>query len=225
MGCRLIFGRVIEGMLITFEGGEGSGKSTQVELLAAWLVGQGIEVLAAREPGTTKVGELAREILLETAPDELAPEAELALFIAARAQLTAEVLKPALAAGKIVLLDRYGDSSVAYQGYGRGIEPDRVAALNRWATHDLTPDLTVLIDVPVEEAEGRRAGRPPDRLERAGQEFHDRVRAGYRRMALNEPDRFYVIDGRKSIDETQEAIRGQVQNLIDARTPQRTETK
>lgn len=209
--------------LITFEGGEGSGKSTQVERLAAWLTARGHEVVTAREPGTTSVGEMVREILLRTAPDGLAPEAELALFLAARAQLAREVVRPALEAAQIVLLDRYGDSSVAYQGHGRGIEPERVMELNRWATRDLAPDLTILIDVSVPDASARRGDRAPDRLERAGGGFHERVREAYRQMARAEPERFFVIDGRKSIDDIQQAIRGRVDGLLAVRTPQRME--
>ncbi len=208
------------GVLITFEGGEASGKSTQVELLAAWLTDRGYSVVTAREPGTTEVGLAARRALLDV-DDELAPHAELALFIAARAQLAAAVVTPALGAGKIVLLDRFGDSSVAYQGYGRGLEPERIAEWNRWATGGLVPDLTILIDVPVSDAVERRGDKPPDRLERAGIEFHERVRAGYERLAANEPFRFFVLDGRQPIDELQSAIRGRVGELLETRGSQR----
>lgn len=211
------------GILITFEGGEGSGKSTQIELLARWLEEAGYEVSTAREPGTTVVGEAVRRIVLETAPESLAPEAELALFLAARAQLVAETVGPALAAGRIVLVDRYGDSSVAYQGYGRGLDPDVIARANRWATRELDPDLTLLIDVPVEAVRIRRR-RPPDRLERAGSAFHQRVREGYRRLALEEPERFWVVDGTESIETTQAAIRDRVSVLLAERLAQKTET-
>jgi dTMP kinase len=211
------------GILVTFEGGEGSGKSTQVELLARWLVEAGHDVTTAREPGSTQVGEVIRRIVLETAPDAMAPEAELALYLAARAELTAEVIAPALAAGRIVLVDRYGDSSVAYQGYGRGIEPEIVARANRWATRGIRPDLTVLIDVPVEAGITRR-NRPLDRLERAGAAFHERVRDGYRRMAREEPERFCVVDGTQPIDAIQTAIRRSVSALLAQRVPQQTET-
>lgn len=214
-----------EGLLITFEGGEGSGKSTQVELLAGWLREAGREVVTAREPGTTATGEAVREFLLQTAPDDLSPAAELALYVAARAQLTEEVIRPALAAGRVVLLDRYGDSSVAYQGYGRGLDPDRIEELNRWATRDLAPDLTILVDVPVDEAEERREGRAPDRLERLERAFHERVREGYRRIAGNQRDRFEVLDGRQSITAIQESIRERVAVLLAGRIPQRTATE
>ena len=208
------------GALITFEGGEASGKSTQVELLAGWLTEQGYSVVTAREPGTTAVGLATRRALLDV-DDELAPHAELALFIAARAQLAASVVSPALAAGKVVLLDRFGDSSVAYQGYGRGLEPERIAEWNLWATRGLVPDLTILIDVPVSDAVDRRGDKPPDRLERAGNEFHERVRAGYMRLATNEPYRFFVLDGRQPIDELQSAIRSRVGELLETGGSQR----
>lgn len=209
------------GLLITFEGGEGSGKSTQIDLLARWLEERGHPVVTAREPGTTSTGEAVRRFLLETAPDELTPQAELALFLAARAQLAAEVIRPALEAGRTVLLDRFGDSSTAYQGYGRGLDPGWIAGLNRWATGGLEPDLTVLIDLPVEEAEERRRDTDPDRLERLDRGFHERVRAGYRELAGNEPGRFCVLEGRRTIQETQEAIRERVAELLARRT-QRT---
>jgi len=213
------------GLLVTFEGGEGSGKSTQIERLADFLRAEGHEVVEAREPGTTPVGEAVREILLVTGPEHLSAESELALFLAARAQLVAEVVRPALDAGSIVLLDRFGDSSVAYQGYGRGLDPERVTALNAFFTGDLEPDLTVLIDVPVEASLERSGDRAPDRMERAGEGFHRRVRAGYRELAMNEPERFVVLNGTDSIDTVQSAIRERIQRALAARilTP-RTET-
>lgn len=211
-----------DGLLITFEGGEGSGKSTQIDRLAAWLEEAGHPVATAREPGTTTTGEAVRRILLETAPEDLSPEAEFALFLAARAQLADEVIRPALEEGRIVLLDRYGDSSAAYQGYGRGLDPEAIERMNRWATRDLVPDLTVLIDVGVEEGAQRRRDREPDRLERLDAAFHERVRDGYRELARNEPDRFRVLEGDRSIDEIQAAIREAVRDLLSTRTPQGT---
>ncbi|MGH7550277.1 MAG: dTMP kinase [Gemmatimonadota bacterium] len=202
------------GVLVTFEGGEGGGKSTQAELLGTWLDQQGYQVVVAREPGTTQVGEMVRRILLEEAPDHLAAEAELALYVAARAQLVAEVVRPALAAGRVVLLDRFGDSSVAYQGYGRELGPDRVREMNRWATGGIEPDLTILVDVAPEVESDRFAGRPRDRLERAGRSFHHRVREGYRELAGKEPDRFFVVDAGRPIDEIQGAIRERVEKLL-----------
>ena len=211
------------GLLITFEGGEGSGKSTQMELLARWLAEAGHDVVTAREPGTTAVGEAVRRFVLETAPDDIAPEAELALFLAARSQLTHDVVEPALNEGQIVLVDRYGDSSIAYQGHGRGLNPATVASANRWATRGLDPDLTILIDVPVDAAR-RRRNRPPDRVERVGEGFHERVRGGYRRLAADEPERFCTVDGTQPIDEIQAAIRRRVGVLLAERMAQKTET-
>lgn len=211
------------GLLVTFEGGEGSGKSTQVELLARWLVEEGHDVTTAREPGTTAVGEAVRRVVLVDAPDVIAPEAELALYLAARAELTAEIVAPALAAGRVVLVDRYGDSSVAYQGYGRRLDPEVVREANRWAMRGLTPDLTFLIDVPV-EAGGKRRDRPPDRIERVEAAFHERVHDGYRRMAEREPERFCVIDGTEPIESIQTEIRERLSALLAARVPQQTET-
>jgi len=209
---------------VTFEGGEGSGKSTQIEQLADFLRGEGHEVVTAREPGTTPVGEAVREVLLQTAPEDLVAESELALFLAARAQLAAQIVRPALAAGKVVLLDRFGDSSVAYQGYGRGLDPARVAELNALFTRGLEPDVTVLIDVPV-EASAERSKEKPDRIERAGDRFHGRVRQGYREIAMNEPERFVVLDGTGSIATVQSAIRDVIRDALAERilTP-RTES-
>ena len=207
------------GLLVTFEGGEGSGKSTQIERLAAFLRDEGHEVTTAREPGTTQVGEAVRELLLRTAREDLSAESELALFLAARAELVAEVVRPAVEAGHVVLLDRYGDSSVAYQGYGRGLDPDRVKVLNAFFTRGMSPDLTVLIDVPVEASAERSRQRPADRIERAGYSFHERVRGGYREMALNEPERFVVLDGTEPIDTVQSAIRGAVLGALAERIP------
>lgn len=206
--------RTRRGTLITFEGGEGGGKSTQAELLGTWLEEQGYQVVVAREPGTTQVGEAVRRILLEEAPDHLAPEAELALYVAARAQLVAEVVGPALEAGGVVVLDRYGDSSVAYQGYGRELGLERVREMNRWATGGVEPDLTILMDVAPEVESDRLGGRARDRLERAGRSFHDRVREGYREMAGKEPDRFLVVDAGRPIDEIQRAIRDRVGRFL-----------
>lgn len=207
------------GILVTFEGGDATGKSTQVERLAEWLVGRGHEVVVARDPGSTEVGEAVRSIVLTAGVDRLSAEAELALYVAARAQLADEIVRPALAVGRIVLLDRFGDSSVAYQGYGRGIDPARIAEWNRWATGGVEPDLTVLIDVPVDAAAGRRDDRPADRLERAGRAFHERVREGYRTIAMNEPQRFLVVDGRESIEDIQRAIRERVASMVRPRAP------
>lgn len=213
----------LRGTLVTFEGGEGGGKSTQTQLLGTWLEEKGYQAVVAREPGTTQVGEAVRRLLLEEAPDHLTAEAELLLYVAARAQLVAELLRPSLEAGKVVLLDRYGDSSVAYQGYGRGLEPEYVRELNRWATGGIEPDLTVLMDVAPEVETDRLEGRPRDRLERAGRSFHERVREGYLELAGKEPGRFFVVDAGRPIDEIQGVIRERVEMLLTRRRRPRKE--
>jgi dTMP kinase len=212
------------GILVTLEGGEGGGKSTQAHLLGTWLEEKGYQVVVAREPGTTQVGEAVRRLLLEEAPDHLAAEAELALYVAARAQLVTELVRPSLEAGKVVVLDRYGDSSVAYQGYGRGLGPDRVREMNRWATGGIEPDLTILVDVAPEVETDRLEGRPRDRLERAGRSFHERVREGYLELAGKEPGRFLVVDAGRPIDEIQGVIRERVGRLLTRRRRPRKES-
>lgn len=166
-------------MFLVLEGVEGSGKSTQARLLGQWLTGHGVPHVLTREPGGTTVGEEIRQILLHG--HEMPAESELLLMNAARAVFVREVVKPALAAGKIVIADRFYHSSIAYQGYGRGLPLDQVRAVCRFATGGLEPDLTILLDVPVELGESRRATRSgPDRIERAGTEFHRKVGEAYR---------------------------------------------
>ncbi|HET9582219.1 MAG TPA: dTMP kinase [Gemmatimonadota bacterium] len=213
----------LRGTLVTFEGGEGGGKSTQTQLLGTWLEEKGYQSVVAREPGTTQVGEAVRRLLLEEAPDHLTAEAELLLYVAARAQLVAELVRPSLEAGKVVVLDRYGDSSVAYQGYGRRLEPEYVRGLNRWATGGIEPDLTILMDVAPEVETDRLEGRHRDRLERAGRTFHERVREGYLELAGKEPDRFFVVDAGRPIDEIQGVIRERVEMLLTRRRRPRKE--
>jgi dTMP kinase len=179
-------------MLITFEGGEGSGKTTQVELLAQKLRAAGWEVVALREPGGTALGEELRRLLLH-ADKEPCVEAELLLFLAARAQLVNEVIRPALDRGAVVICDRFSDSTLAYQGYGRGVDVATIRTLNRWATGGLTPDLTVLLDVPVDVGRRRKHG-DDDTFHREPVSFHVRVREGYLYLAASEPARWLVVD-------------------------------
>jgi dTMP kinase len=210
--------RRFPGRLVTFEGGEGSGKSTQVALLAGWLESRGTPVTVARDPGTTGVGEAIRRLLLDPASAPMAAETELLLYAAARAQLVREVVEPALARGRVVLLDRFADSSFAYQGAGRGIPEDRLAAVSGFATGGIRPDLTVLLDVAAEEgrlrrsADGRRG--PDDRIEREDPGFHERVRKAFRRRAAAEPSRFLVVDGRESTNSLHERVRERVGVLL-----------
>ena len=189
----------MRGKLITFEGVEGGGKTTQAKRLAARLRAEGIEVLTTREPGGTPTGEVIRDLLQHNLGGEpLCDAAEALLFCASRAQICRNVLGPALAAGTWVVLDRFTDSTLAYQGYGRGFDLATLRAMNDFATGDVKPALTVLIDIPVELGLSRvlaRSNGTRDRIESAPLEFHKRLQAGYLEMAKREPERFIVIDG------------------------------
>lgn len=188
------------GVLVTFEGGEGSGKSTQIRLLAARLTAAGFSVRALREPGGTSVGEAVRAVLLDPEHDGIDPRAELLLYEAARAQLVAEVIEPALDAGEVVICDRFFDSTTAYQGYGRGLPLDEVRALNMSATGGLVPDRTLVLDVDPAVGLIRATVGGADRLEREDGAFHERVRAGFLAIASDEPERVRVINGDGDVD-------------------------
>jgi dTMP kinase len=187
------------GKLISFEGSEGSGKSTQLIRLAAHLQKLKREVITVREPGGTEIGEQIRNIIVHNSKgDEMCPETELLLFTAARAQLVREIIAPALVAGKIVLSDRFLDSSTVYQGIGRNLALDPVNQINRFAVGNVMPDLTVVIDVPSEVGLARirqRATDLPDRMERENLDFYKKVREGYLVLAKGLPERFVVVDG------------------------------
>lgn len=185
---------------IAFEGGEGSGKSTQAELLAKRL-----GAVATREPGGTALGLAVRQILLSNETSELSPQAEALLMSADRAQHIAHVVKPSLAEGKTVVSDRSVYSSLAYQGEGRGLGMDHVRSLNRWALGDTWPDLVVFIDVPVDVAMARLK-RGLDRFEQAGKEFHQRVLAGYHKLASEDANLWLTIDGTGTVDEVGERV-------------------
>ncbi len=173
-------------MFIVLEGIEGSGKSTQARLLGEWLGRAGLPHLVTREPGGTAVGEAIREVVLHGG--DVTPRTELLLMLAARATFVTEVVSPALAAGKIVVADRFELSTLAYQGYGRGLPLDEVRRLNAFATGGLAPDVTLVLDVPSSTGDARRSGRSAaDRIERAGAAFHDRVNEAYRLLAASEP--------------------------------------
>jgi dTMP kinase len=195
-------------VFVTFEGLDGSGKTTQAELLVETLRREGSDVVATREPGGTPLGERVRSILLDG--DEMSPWAEAALFAAARAELVDRVIAPALEAGRDVVSDRYVDSSLAYQGIARGLGVDDVLELNLRATRGLLPDRTVLVLVDPEEA--LRRTRPADRIERAGIEFHRAVDRAYRRLAGMFPDRILTVDGTLPADEIAERIRGRLRD-------------
>ncbi len=191
--------------LVTFEGIEGSGKSVQAELLYDYLQKKGISTIITREPGGSDLSERIREILLDRKHFDMVPYTELFLYLAARTQHTQEVIKPALAQGKIVICDRYIDASVAYQGEGRGISKNLIKQLNKTATGGLVPNLTFLLDIDTEVAL-ERVGRK-DRLESESLEFHDRVRSGYLKLNRENPERFVLLDGSKPIDRLQNEIK------------------
>ncbi len=197
-------------MFVTFEGVDGSGKSTQARLLAERLRSEGREVVLTREPGGTPAGERIREILLHG--ERVAPWAEAALFAAARAQLVDEVIRPALARGADVVSDRYVDSSLAYQGLARGLGVERVLELNLLATSGLLPDRTFLILLPPAEAAARR-GDEPDRIEREGPEFAEEVDRAYREIAKVFGQRVTVVDGSLNPEDIAEIVRGQLRDL------------
>ncbi len=207
----------MSGLFITFEGGDGSGKSTQIARLAERLRDLGFEVRTYREPGGATrgdAGERIRDILLDPVHTELGVRAELLLYEASRAQLTESHYRPALAEGAIVLCDRYADSSVAYQGYGRAVLPvEEVRELNRIATGGLVPDLTLLLDVDAESGLAQATLGGADRLEAAGRDFHERVRAGYLKIAEAEPDRVKVI-GRAPVEQVAADIWAHVEPLL-----------
>ncbi len=208
------------GWFITFEGPEGSGKTTQIRLLAQWLAGQGHAVLTTREPGGTRIGDAVRGILLNPEHTEMRPEAEILLFSAARAQIVGEIIRPHLARGGIVVCDRFADSTLAYQGYGRQLDLAALRQITTFATGGLTPDLTVCLDLTV--LEGLRRKQSGDlaewnRMEREQLAFHERVRQGYLALAAAEPQRWLVVDAAQTIAAVQKSIQARVAALIENR--------
>ncbi|MEA2901787.1 MAG: dTMP kinase [Actinomycetota bacterium] len=183
------------GVFVVFEGGEGSGKSTQASRLAERL-----GAVLTLEPGGTEIGQRLRDVVLGDGGSTLAPRAEALLMAADRAQHVAEVVRPALEAGRPVVSDRFSGSTLAYQGYGRGLDLGDLARLSGWATEGLEPDVVFLLDVDQEVAAARRC-RPRDRIEAAGDTFHQRVVAGYQALAAADPDRWVVVDGSGTVDE------------------------
>jgi len=208
---------------ITFEGGDGTGKSTQLRLLERHLIAQGKSCLTTREPGGTSLGQLLRKILLESGNRPISSSTELFLYLADRAQHVHEVIAPAIMQGKIVLSDRYTDSTVAYQGYGRGFEVQLLLTLNRVASQGVTPDFTFLLDCPVELGLSRTIHRRSDpstaknddRFENENLEFHEKVRRGFLDLARADPARFYVIDASQSEQEVFAAVKEIVDRRLD----------
>ena len=209
-------------LFITFEGGEGSGKTTQIRLLHAYLRDQGHQVLLTREPGGTAIGDQIRQVLLSSENISMVPEAETLLFSASRAQLVREVIRPALAAGFIVISDRYADSTLAYQGYGLGLDLPTLLTITRFAIGDLWPDLTIYLDLEVEEGLRRKriaaqATGEWNRLDQKALAYHRRVREGYHALARREPERWLVLDATRPVEALQADIRQAVNILLKER--------
>jgi dTMP kinase len=201
-----------QGVFVVFEGGEGAGKSTQVGLLCDWLAETGRPFLRTFEPGDSAVGKQIRSIVLDPATGDLAPKAESLLYAADKAHHLATVVRPALARGEVVVCDRYVDSMLAYQGAGRVLDLDEVEHIARWATDDLRPDLTVLLDGDPAELMGGIADR--DRIESAGEEFHRTVRDHFRRLAARDPEHYLVLPARRPRDAIAAAVRARITPLL-----------
>ena len=210
----------MRGKFITFEGPEGGGKSTQVQSLAEWLRRQGKTVVVTREPGGTRMSELIRALVRDEMEDPPVTRCEVLLFLAARAQVVSQVIRPALARGEWVVCDRFADSTFAYQGYGRGIDVQLLKNFNDFVTEGLVPDKTILLDVPPEVSRERLAVRQAttadsgDRIEAAGEMFHRRLREGFLELAKAEPKRFTVIDASMSIEDVSAAVQKTVQRML-----------
>lgn len=194
-------------MFITLEGPEGSGKSTQIKRLAKRLELMGFPVITTREPGGTPIGDQIRQVLVRMENKELHPRTEILLFLAARAQLVEQLIKPALQDGKIILCDRYGDSTLAYQGYGHGLDLEKLRQMLNFATDHLKPDLTILLDLDVKLGLMRKKAEDEwNRLDAYEVLFHERVREGYLNLAREEPDRWRIVDASQGIDAVQEDL-------------------
>jgi dTMP kinase len=210
------------GLFIAFEGGDGAGKTTQGRLLAIWLREQGFDVVTTQEPGATKIGMRLRALLLDTNNAGMSSYCEALLYAADRAEHVATVIEPALAKGAVVITDRYIDSSLAYQGAGRGLRTDEVARLNRWATGGRVPDLTILLDMPPEAGLGRNTASA-DRLESESLEFHRRVRAGFLALARADPSRYLVLDATRPPEAIFPEIKDHIQDILPDPVPRTAE--
>lgn len=203
----------MSGLFISFEGIDGCGKSTQADLLRSYLESKGEQVELLREPGGTALSEQIREILLNPNNDKMDPSTESILLSASRAQLTREIIIPALERGNIVICDRYADSTLAYQGYGRGINLEWLEKLNAFATAGLKPDITLLVDLPVDEALNRMQSKSFDRIEMEGIEFLDKVRSGYLELTDRFSKRYFMIDGMETIEEMSKKIINKIEEI------------
>lgn len=206
--------RLPGGMFIVFEGGEATGKTTQARMLHEWLRESGWAALLTREPGDTPAGREIREMVLNRPDGYLSPPAELLLLTADKAEHVRQVIRPALADGTIVISDRYVDSSFAYQGAGRGLDTASIGRVSAWATDGVTPDLTVLLDLPVEDSRRRMRDRNPDRLEREPESFHHAVRECYLRLSRERPDGYTVVDAGRTTRAVAAEIRATVTDAM-----------
>lgn len=205
-------------MFLSIDGGDGAGKSTQIELLCRWLQGLGFSLVTCRDPGSTALGEAVREILLHRHEVSLGLRSEMLLYMAARAQLVDEVIRPALSAGKLVICDRYLLANVVYQGYAGGLDPAMVWQLGYVATDHLLPDLTIVLDVPVAVAAKRLAGSA-DRLESRGAEYHEKVRQGFLAEAARQPRQVVVVDASGTVEQVQAEIQSVVSKRLREAAP------
>ena len=203
----------MSGLFISFEGIDGCGKSTQADLLRSYLESKGEQVELLREPGGTALSEQIREILLNPNNEKMDPSTESILLSASRAQLTREIIIPALERGNVVICDRYADSTLAYQGYGRGINLEWLEKLNAFATAGLKPDITLLVDLPVDEALNRMQSKSFDRIEMEGIEFLEKVRSGYLELTDRFSKRYFMIDGMETIEEMSKKIINKIEEI------------
>jgi len=204
------------GLFLSVDGGDGAGKSTQLDLLLPWLRERGHDIVACRDPGSTPLGEAIRQIVLHRHDLSIHRRAEMLLYMAARAQLVEEVIRPALDQGRTVVSDRYLLANVVYQGYGGGLDVEELWRVGNTAVAGLMPDLVLLLDVPIEVAQ-QRIGRPLDRMESQGAEFRRRVRNGFLTEAARRPDRILVVDASGTVEEVQAALRSRLTEWLDRR--------
>jgi dTMP kinase len=207
------------GWFITLEGGEGAGKTSRMAFVRDWLARAGHDVVVTREPGGTAAGERLRELLLHAHELSLSAQTEVLLMFAARLEHLEKVIRPALAAGRTVLCDRFTDATYAYQGGGRGVPEERIAVLERWVQDGLKPDLTLLLDVPVAVGLARKGGETPDRFERENHDFLERVRRAYLQRAEREPARVRVIDASQAADKVERDIAAALAAAVRGRAP------
>jgi len=207
-------------MFITIEGSDGSGKSTQFELLESYLIDRGYDLVTTREPGGTNIGEQVRDCLHDVRNRQMTAQAEVLLYSASRAQLVEEIIQPALNAGRIVLSDRYYDSTLAYQGFGRQLDMDALLNITRFATGGLRPDLTILLEVDITTGLSRRetGGVEMNRMDLQATAFYERVKKGYRALAAEEPERWIVIDANRPIEVVQNDLRQLIVERLDKRS-------